>query len=525
MMRAVVVIAVAFVALVALGQTRVTSDIEIRQMEASARKASDFATKVAAHVNLGELRYERNESAAAQLEFQTALELARKERDDARRARNLPRYALACSWSGVALAGLRRGPEAFAVLEEGVRYSPDSPGVWNLYSLAMSRLDRMEKAIGTARMSVVAAERRIMGRPSVRELLELNIYRFALAQGLLDGGGDANEAEQLLRAITKSLDSDAFQSLRRAVNRREEFQIVTVATTETGMYLSIFNRSHMRLARLYESNGSVEEARREYQAVVSRRSDEAAALAGLARLATDAKERDRYLIQSLDANPFAANVVDDYERHVDSGAASRSAAGGSAGSRVRLAIQQIHDRDFRRARQTLEALIKAHPNNDVLQSLLARAALQGGDVAAARVAMANIGNDELRSEVELLLEDASSGRPWFLDEPATLVTDPSESELRSVLSLFAGHELSPADRATLDRSEFSSSATFDDADENAFESGTMNGVPFRFQKPARFRGIASAAKPLRLTYRILGATTVDGRDALLVEPLRAEVGE
>src|SRR5687767_2596284 len=228
----------------------------------------------------------------------------------------------------------------------------------------------------------------------------------------------------------------------------------------------------MRLAALYESRSLVDEARREYQAVVSRRSDEAAALAGLARLTSDPKERDRYLIQSLDANPFAADVVDAYERHVESGDASAAAAGGSVGSRIRLAIQQTHDRDFRRARQTLESLLKAHANNDVLLSLLARAALQSG---------------------------ASSARPWFLDEPVSLVTDPSEAELRTVLSLFAGNELSAADRATLDQEEFSSSARFDAPDGEAFARGTMSGVPFRFQSPTRFRGITSAGKPLRLT--------------------------
>jgi hypothetical protein len=284
----------------------------------------------------------------------------------------------------------------------------------------------------------------------------------------------------------------------------------------------------MRLAALYESRGLVEDARREFQTVVSRRSDEAAALAGLARLTSDPKERERYLIQSLDANPFAAGVVEAYERHVESGDASPAVAGGSVGSvgsRIRLAIQQIHDRDFRRARQTLEALLKAHANNDVLLSLLARAASQSGDVAAARAAMAKMGDTELRAQIEDLLGTASSARPSFLDEPASLVTDPSEEELRAVLSLFAGNELSAADRATLDQEQFSSSARFDEPDGEAFERGTMSGVPFRFQSPTRFRGITSAARPLRLTYRILGATTVEGRDALLIEPVRAEVDQ
>lgn len=518
---AVAIVAVLF-AFGAHAQTRIASDIEIRQMEEEAKRASSFEAKVTARVNLGELRSERNESAAAQREFETALQIARDERNDARRDRDMQRYALACGWSGVALARLDRGPEAFAVFEECTRYSADSPGLWNLYSVAMYRLGVNEKATGAARLSVAAAERKLGPRPAVRALLELNVHRMALAIGLLED--DQDESEKILREITESLDSDAFQSLRKSLGKKEEFQIVTAPTTDSGIYLTTFNRAHMRLAAIYENSGRTEEAGREYQAVVSRRSDEAAALAGLARLTSDPKERDKYLIQSLDANPFAAAVVQAYERHVESGDATAAAAGGSAGSRIRLAIQQIHDRNFRGARETLEALLKVHANNDVLLSLLARGALASGDVAAARAATGKMGDTALRAEIEDFLGSTSS-RPWFLDKPVKLVTDPSEAELRTVLSLFAGNELSPADRAALDQEEFSSSARFDAPDGDAFERGTMSGVPFRFQSPTRFRGIASAAKPLRLTFRILGATTVGGRDALLIEPIRAEVDQ
>lgn len=494
MRRAAIAVVAVFTMFAARGQMRIASDIEIREMEEAAQRAKAFDAKVSAHYNLGELRHERNESEAAQREYETTLKLAREERNAARRDKNIPRYALACSWSGVALAGLDRPSEAFAVLEEAVRYAADSPGVWNLYSSAMFRLGVPQKAIGAARMSVAAAERKMGVQPAVRQTLELNVHRYALAQALLNVDGDAEdrEAENILRQITQSLDSNAFEPLRKTLGTREEFQIVAAPTTESGMYLSIFNRAHMRLAWLYETGGSADKARAEYQAVVSRRSDEPAALAGLARVAADAQERDRYLVQSLDANPFALDVVEDYERHVQSGDAS-PATGGSVGARVRLAIQQIHDSDFRRARQTLEALLKAHPNNDVLQSLLLRA------------------------------KATSSGRPWFLAEPLDLVPNPTESDLRAVLGLFAANTLTPADRATLDQEKFSSIVMFDASDGETLRSGTMNKVPFRFQNPTRFEGIDPKASTLRVTYRILGATTVDERDALLIEPLRAKV--
>jgi len=515
MKRAAVVLCFA---LAAHAQTRIASDVEIRQMEEAVRRTLDFATRVAAYVNLGELRMDRNEQAAAQGHFETALQLSRTERQAAREDGDLTRYATACAWSGVALANLGRGDEAFAVLEEGVRYAADVPGVWNLYSFAMNRLGRGTKAIGAARICVAAAERKTQSRATTRELLELNVHRFALAQGLLNAGGPTGEAEEILRRITESLETDALRSLRKAVEKREEFQTLTVPTTEGGLYLSLFNRSHMRLARLYELAGRDDKARGEYEVVLRRRTDDPAALAGLARVTSDPKESDRYLIQSLDSNPFAADVVEVYESHVIAGNASPAVAGGSVGSRVRLAIQQLHAHDARRARETLEALAREHPNNDVLQSLLARAALQGGDIAAARKAMASISDYALRTGVEILLTRASSSaRPRFLASPVSLVTDPSESELRAVLRLFAGNTIPAEDRATLDEETFSSSAAFDG---ETFERGTIEGVPFRFQTPAHFEG---TARKLRLTYRILGATTVDGGDALLLEPLGAEV--
>jgi hypothetical protein len=57
---------------------------------------------------------------------------------------------------------------------------------------------------------------------------------------------------------------------------------------------------------------------------------------------------------------------------------------------------------------------------------------------------------------------------------------------------------------------------------NAFESGTIDGVPFRFSTVTQFAGTFDATRPLRLTYRILGVTRAGERDALLLEPLRLE---
>ncbi|HYI10709.1 MAG TPA: hypothetical protein VEK57_16730 [Thermoanaerobaculia bacterium] len=513
----------AFVTLGAFAQTRIASDIEIRQMEEAAR-SGDLPARVAVHVNLGELRSLRNEPAAAEREFQFALQLAGTERNDAYRDRQLPRYALACAWSGMALAALGRGIEAFAILEEAVRYGAESRGVWNVYSVAMSFLQKPEKAIGAARMSVHAAERKVAGRATARELLELNVDRFALAQGLLDlETGDAGrEAEQVLLRITESLESDHFKALRKSLGKNEEFQVLTAPSTEGGIYSSIFNRAHLRLGQYYEAAGAADKAIREYKAVVSRRSDEPMALGSLARLTSDVKEKDRYFIQSLDANPFAGDVVPDYIDHVHAGHASPPARSGSVGSRVRLVIHQAHGREFRLAHETLKALMDEHPHNDVLQFLLARLELQRGDAETARAVANGIADPALRGDVLTMIGKAPAGRPWFLDRQPSGVVEPAESDLRTLLSLFARNTMSAEDRVTLDRAELTSSATFEASEEEAFERGTIHGVPFRFQSPARFHGIPAAAKRLRVIYRILGATALDGRDALLLEPVRAE---
>ena len=487
MKRAGLAAVLALAAVAARAQTHIASDVEIRQMEEAARKASSFPARVSAHINLGELRMDRNESAAAQQEFETALRIARDEKNDARRERDLQRYALACGWSGVALADLGRGAEAFADLEEAVRYQADSPSVWNHYSVAMFRLGKNEKAIGAARNSVAAAERKTAAHATVRDELDLDIDRLALAGALLelDDRSASEEAESILRDIAASLDGEAFQSVRAAVAKHEEFQLLTAPTTETGLYLALFHRSHLRLARLYENAGAAQKAIAEYQAVLGRRSDEPSALAGMARLSSDPKERDRYFILSLDANPFAPDVIDDYDQLVAAGNASPAAPTGSVGSRVRLAVQQLHGRDYRGARETLQALLAAHPNNDVLQSLLAR--------------------------VER--ESAPAGKPWFLTKPAKIAIGPTEAELRAVLSLFATNAMSAEERALLDREEFSNIAAFD----AGLQQGTIHRVPMRFQSPVR-----ASSQTVRVIYRILGATTVDGRDALLLELVRTE---
>ena len=131
----------------------------------------------------------------------------------------------------------------------------------------------------------------------------------------------------------------------------------------------------------------------------------------------------------------------------------------------------------RDARAELDALLVEHPNNETLKTL--------------------------RSETEI----ATAG-------PA---------ELRALLPRLMANRLTPEERAALDDRVFVETVLFSSADakdgQTVFASGTIDGLPFRFSEPVAFRGTFAAKAPLRLSFRILGATDVNGADGLLIEPL------
>ena len=97
--------------------------------------------------------------------------------------------------------------------------------------------------------------------------------------------------------------------------------------------------------------------------------------------------------------------------------------------------------------------------------------------------------------------------------------------MRTLIAMFTQNRLTPEQRATLDQFTLTSVAKFDAPQPGAagttvFAGGTIDGVPFAFSEPTAFQGTLVA--PLKLTYRILGATQRNGTDALLLEPLNVE---
>jgi hypothetical protein len=101
-----------------------------------------------------------------------------------------------------------------------------------------------------------------------------------------------------------------------------------------------------------------------------------------------------------------------------------------------------------------------------------------------------------------------------------LRSNPTAADLRALIAAFNDNRLTPDQRAQLDRMTITSEVIFTAGP--PFETGTVDGVPFRFSEPMTFNGTFTSGVPLRLTYRILGASQLNGADALLLEPVRLE---
>jgi hypothetical protein len=430
-----------------LAQTRIASDFELQQMQRQVENSRDFVSQLSGHLNIGDLRLARNETTLARAEYAKALEIASSERLAARRNSDLTRYATATSYAALAQAKLGDAADAFTLAEEAMRYSGDSAKSWNLYASTMSQLGMPAKAASASRNAVAIASRE-------NDPLDLAIDKYSLASAL----GDTAEAEQLLVDVVKSLRSETFADLRRQVARTESFEIYSTARGDVAAYISILNRSQLRLARLYEDRGDLARARQQYVNVLADRSDEPTALAAMARL----EPTDEHFKAAFDANPFSISLIRDYQNYLSGQrAASSGQEAETTGDQVRLALQQVQRGELPAALATMTAVEQKFPNNDTL-ALLRR-------------------------------------------------------EIEQKRSAFLAAYQNPAQ---LDKETRTGTVIFDQGP--PFETGQVDGIRFRFSEPMNFSGNFAAHVPLRLTYRILGPTQLNGADALLLEPLRLE---
>lgn len=485
MKRAIVasLLALGFIAPARAQQPRLASEFEIAQMEKQLARSRGFEAQLSGRLNLGDVRAARHELSLAQREYRTALDLASAERLSARRESSLARYAVATSYAALAAAKLRRDAEAWAWIEEALRYSSDDPESWNLSSSAMRILGHPRKAVAAARNAVSIAER-------ANDPLDLAVYRYALATALTEAD-ERREAERILVELTAVLRSTSFDSLQRDVARQEAFEVYSSARGDVAAYVSLLNRSQLRLASLYEERGARDLARAEYARVLDARSDDVTALAALARLAATDREREQLYAEAFEANPLSLGLVREYQRHLRNSPdpAITSSEEATAGTRMRAALALAHRGDLRRARSTFESLLARFPDSETLQSLIRETA-----------------------------------GPRRVEVPTG--ASPTAAELRALQQAF--ERLTPEQRAALDARTYTGVAAFDapaadDQGRVAFASGTIEGIPFRFSEPTVFAGAFDPASPLRLTFRILGVTKIGDRDALLFEPVRLEV--
>ena len=472
-------------------QMRIASDFEIQQMEQQIARSHDFVSLLSGHLNLGDLRLTRNESALARAEYAKAYQLAMNERLAARRASEMTRYATATSYAALTEAKLGDDATAFALSEEAIRYTSDSAKSWNLYSSTMNLLRRPEKSVRAAENAVAIAMREAQQSSTLGNRLDLAVYQYSLASSLVDSNR-SGEAERILVDVVTSLRSNAFASLQSGVQRHESFEIYSSARGDESAYISLLNRSQLLLGRLYEERGNVAAARQQYQGVLAARVDDPIALAAMARLSGGTEERERYYADAFDANPFSLSLIRDYQHDLgERRTANGQIAGDSTGAQVRRALNQAASGELAAARSTLDALLQKFPDNDTLKLL--------------------------RREIE----QRAAG---------PVVLGPN----RPLIEAFVDNRLTPEQRQQLDKMTFTSIAIFSGAPasgapapspapgQTIFETGTIDNVPFRFSEPIAFQGTFSANSPLCLTYRILGATRVGDADALLLEPLRLE---
>lgn len=489
---ALVAAAFTVASLPAMAQSRLASDFEIAQMERQLERSRDFSAQISGRLNIGDARSQRSEIDLARTQYRDALALAQEERSKSRGDGQLTRYTTATSYASLANAKLGRRGEAFTLAEEAVRYESGSAKTWNLYASAMSVLGLPAKAAGAARNAVAIATTDLAADASVANRLDLAVYQYALASALAESG-DRDTAAATLKAIAAALDGAHFAELRKEVARQESFEIYSSARGDASTWLSLVNRANLRLAALLERSGDAGAARQRYQRVLASRTDDATALAALARLSAGAQERDAYFASAFDANPFSMTLIREYQRAIAANPPA-SVDDSTTGGRMRRAlIEMLTDR--RAARRTLEELGRTFPGNRSISTLLVEA------------------------------QDAAVPLPFLA--PGVTASEASSEQLETLLDLLVTGRMTAPQRSALDAVTLTSTISFAamDATQDAstsFTGGTIGRVRFRFASSTAFRGAFAPSTPLRLTYRVLGATKVDGKDALLLEPLRLE---
>lgn len=479
-------------------ESRIASDFEISTAQKALSRERDSLLKMAAHLNLGDLYGSRREPAVARTHYGQARELAAAERLAARRRSDLNAYAIASAYLGLSEAKLGRTVEAFDAFEEAMRYAADSAKLWNLYASGMTLLSKPPKAVAAARRAVDVATRAAGGDPTPSALLDVAVYRYSLAAALMSQQNPAatGQAEQELVQVIASLESAAFRQLRDDIAQSEKFEIFSTTRSDADSYLSVMNRSRLRLARIHEERGETDRALAQLQRILELRTDDPNALTAMARLTRGTEDRIRYFNESFDANPFSTDMLREYESFV---IAQRPAApeGDSLPRQIQRAVHAYASGRYAEAGERIDALTDRLPENDAVRFLSRRLA-------------------EIQSAAVL---------PEFLTGGDTTMVTLDWQQFQQLASAVRASRLPPAARARLDELTFSAMATFDPpvaASETTttLQTGSIGSVAFRFQQPTEFRGNFAGRPSLQLEFRVLGVSENGGDPTVILEPLR-----
>ncbi|HVR41976.1 MAG TPA: hypothetical protein VMS56_00910 [Thermoanaerobaculia bacterium] len=499
------------------GQQRLASDYEIATAERALAAASSPMRRVAALLNVGDLRASRLELEASRERYGEAETVASGAARSARVHSDLEAFATAMAYRGLARAKLGDPVSSFADFEEALRYQSDSPRTWNLYASAMTILGMPGKAEAGARNAVALASVR---NETPEALLDLSIYRYALASALLATDPASAEAGELLRSIVEALDSPQFDFLRERIARQERFEVFSSVRRDEEAWLSLRNRSLLRLAGLREERGEIASARATYERVLDSRSDDVHALAGLARLAGAADDRERWFADSFAANPFSASLILQYEEHLAGDAAEPGAGGGESAMQRALWLLSRE-----RHAEALEAVATIGERRSAAVSYVrGRAALAAGEIDRAEALAASL-PPSLRNRLVqrlALARDAREGAGRLLEDSGAWPEEPAAAWLRDLAAALRDPSIDPALLAALDATLFTSLAVLDPPTDTrpgvtVLESGSIHGIPFRFSVPTAFHGDIAAGES-RMTYRIEGASG----QTLLVAPVRID---
>lgn len=502
-------------------EPRATTDYEIAAAETSLREARTSVRRIAAHLNLGDLRALRTEMDLASTEYRTAERIAGQAAREARLRSDLEGYSRATAYRGIALAKLGDRSGAFASFEEAIRYQSDSPRIWNHYAWAMGLLNLPAKAEAAARNAVALAKEQADRSSTTENLLDLAIYRFALAGALLGDDPVSDEALRVLDETRDLLASPQFERIRERVADTEAFEIFSFVGDDSSAWLSLYNRVHLRLGALLEARGEIEKARDAYRGALALRSDDPQALAALARLASAESDRDRWFADSFAANPFSPSTILAFETYAGSG--PEPDADGTGGRMQRALWLLARDR-LPEAQSVIERLARDHPANAAVLYLAARQMLARGNVddALATIDGAPTAMRQAIAGKARLLRAATAERTRLAATLREQMVDPSSALLRDVAAALASPDAGGGIRSALDLTVFSSLATMDAPESRGdgvtiFQSGSIGEWGFRFTVPTAFRGLHEEG-PARIAYRITGV--VDGD--LLIEPLGLE---